>query len=311
MPIMERGYLLFGRARRRPAVSWTAGHGTNCHMDTQRKLFDDSQPAGSRPRKPKPPVEPRAPLWTSDKSRLIAEYIHHFLMVTKHGIYLDLFAGPQHVGDTENWSVRRVLERRTTGPAIRHYAVCDKKQGQVQRLQELGQNSSSFRVYAGDANDCVHRMLKDAPINPKTACFCLIDQRTFECHWATVEAIARYKSEGYKIEIFYFLAQRWIDRAWASTKLKGRLATWWGNNDYEQFRKLRSFNRADKLCERFCMELGYAYSKPFSIHEKKDGMRTMYYMIHATDHPEACNLMSRAYRQIRPESHANQLSFPW
>ena len=94
-------------------------------------------------------------------------------------------------------------------------------------------------------------MLRDAPITSKTACFCLIDQRTFQCHWATVEAVARRKREGYKIEIFYFLAQGWLDRAWASTKDTGRLAAWWGNDDYEQFRALQSVERARVFCKRF------------------------------------------------------------
>ena len=71
-------------------------------------------------------------------------------------------------------------------------------------------------------------MLNDALITPKTACFCLIDQRTFECHWTTVEAIARHKRQGYKIELFYFLAQKWLDRAWASTRDAKKLAAWWG-----------------------------------------------------------------------------------
>lgn len=179
-------------------------------MATQTELFADLRPANRprpRARKP-PPVNIEAPLWTIDKSRLIDEYLHHFLMVTKHGVYLDLFAGPQHTTDTENWSVRRVLQRRTEGnPSIRHYAVCDIKRQQANRLRRLGKDHPSFCVYEGDANERVHEMLRDAPITSKTACFCLIDQRTFECHWTTVEAIAQYKREGYKIELFYFLAQ--------------------------------------------------------------------------------------------------------
>ena len=151
-------------------------------------------------------------------------------------------------------------------------------------------------------------MLSDAPINQKTACFCLVDQRTFECHWDTVKAVAQYKRKGYKIEIFYFLAQGWLDRAWASTKDKMRLTQWWGNDQYEEFRQLPSVERAHALCKRFCDELGYAYSVPFSIHEKGEGSRTMYYMIHASDHPDACALMSRAYQQVGPEE-ARQLSF--
>ena len=67
-------------------------------------------------------------------------------------------------------------------------------------------------------------MLRDAPITPKTACFCLIDQRTFQCHWATVRAVAQRKQhDDYKIEVFYFLAQGWIDRAWAGTRNAGLL----------------------------------------------------------------------------------------
>ena len=295
-----------------PAASWTVGLGTNCRMGTQTELFADLRPAKRKPPPRKPPVDIGAPLWTIDKSRLIDEYLHHFLMVTKHGVYLDLFAGPQHASDTENWSVRRVLERRTEGnPAIRHYAVCDSDPDQVRLLRDLGRNHGSFRVYAGDANARVHQMLKEAPISQKTACFCLIDQRTFECRWNTVEAVARFKREGYKIELFYFLAQGWIDRAWASTKQAGRLAAWWGNDDYERFRALSSIDRARVLCSRFRDELGYAYSDPFAIHEKGDGSRTMYYMIHASDHPEACRLMSRAYRRVQPPQYGTDVPLPW
>ena len=58
-------------------------------------------------------AEGGAPLWTAEKASLIDEYIHRFLLVTKHGVYLDLFAGPQRAGDLESWSVRRVLVRRS------------------------------------------------------------------------------------------------------------------------------------------------------------------------------------------------------
>ena len=280
-------------------------------MDTQSALFDLG-PAKPRRRPQKPLAEIGAPLWTADKSRLIDEYIHHFLFVTKHGIYLDLFAGPQRPTDPENWSVRRVLRRRTEGnPEIRHYFVCDKNPRQVRRLRNLRRDHRSFRVYAGDANEHVHAMLRDAPITSKTACFCLIDQRTFQCHWATVEAVARRKREGYKIEIFYFLAQGWLDRAWASTKDTGRLAAWWGNDDYEQFRALQSVERARVFCKRFRDELGYTYAEPFPIYRKGGGSRTMYYMIHASDHPEACSLMSRAYRLVQPEANAVDLPLPF
>ena len=264
-------------------------------MTSQAEMFGD-RPSGKPTRLTL--AAGGVPLWTAEKASLIDEYIHRFLLVTRHGVYLDLFAGPQRVDDTESWSVRRVLERRTAGnPLISHYAVCDENPTQVERLRELGGRHDSFHVYAGDVNERIHTMLREAPIGPKTACFCLIDQRTFECHWATVEAVARHKREGFKIELFYFLAQGWLDRAW-STSRPEKLQAWWGNSDYREFLERRPHDRANALCRRFRDELGYEYSIPFAIHEKGEGSRTMYYMIHASDHPRAARLMSEAYREV-------------
>ena len=282
----------------------------NYRMATQSALFANLRSDEPKPRKPKPPEKIRTPLWTVHKASLIDEYIHLFLVVTKHGVYLDLFAGPQRANDRENWSVRRVLERRTKGnPAIGHYAVCDRDPEKARMLRDIGRQHNSFRVYEGDANERIHEML--ASIDPKKACFCLIDQRTFECHWSTVQAVARHKREGYKIEVFYFLAQGWIDRAWARTQEKKRLAAWWGNDGYEEFHKLSSIDRAQALCGRFRNELGYAYAVPFPIRKDGHESRTMYYMIHASDHPAACKLMSIAYNEVQPRDKYTDVLLPW
>ena len=54
--------------------------------------------------------------------------------------------------------------------------------------------------------------------------------------------------------------------------------------------------RVDLLCERFKNELQYASVKSWPIFERSDGGPVMFYMVHATDHPAAHGLMSRAYR---------------
>lgn len=231
---------------------------------------------------------------------MICEYIHLFLVITKNGVYLDLFAGPQSGSYDKNWSVKRVMELRSEGsPSIRHYAVCDKKRSQIKLLrllkEEHQQKSHAFKIYKGDANEKVASMLAEAQISAKTACFCLIDQRTLECHWETVKAIAEYKKEGYKIEIFYFLAQGWLDRSWKSTKKVKRLRNWWGREDYEVFLNLKSVERAYAMCDRFCDELNYEYADPWAIYDKGSSGRTMYYMIHASDHYRAGKIMSDAY----------------
>ena len=188
----------------------------------------------------------------------------------------------------------------------------DKDPAQAKRLRDLGSHHPSFRVYAGDVNEEIRTILKEAPIGSNTACFCLMDQRTFECHWATVKAVAQHKAEGRKIELFYFLAQGWLDRA-QSRASPEKLRAWWGNADYEQFLILRSYDRANALCRRFRDELNYEHATAFAIQEKGEGSRTMYYMVHASDHIRAVELMSQAYRKVGEKRSTDgvQLQLRW
>ena len=276
-----------------------AARGMNSRDDTQFDIFEETHPPQGKLKAPakRPTVDGRR-LWTADKASLIEEYIHRFLMVTKHGVYLDLFAGPQ--GDENDWAVKRVLQRRRSGsPAMRYYAVCDLDAEKAARLRALGESSSvRFRVYHGDANEMIGPMLEEAPIGPNTACFCLIDQRTFECHWSTVRAIAEFKSAGTRIEVFYFLAQAWFDRALQSHTDTQKLTAWWGGPGYADFGRRDPVRRAYAFCDRFQKELGYAYAQPFSILKEGEGTRTMYFMIHASDHRRARELMADAYQAV-------------
>ncbi len=55
--------------------------------------------------------------------------------------------------------------------------------------------------------------------------------------------------------------------------------------------------RAQAFCERFKSDLGYKYASRWPIYSReRGGGRTMYHLIHATDHREAPYLMGRAYR---------------
>ena len=61
--------------------------------------------------------------------------------------------------------------------------------------------------------------------------------------------------------------------------------------------------------ERFKQELGYRSVKPWPIYERQDGGNIMYYMIHATDHPAAPELMLRAYQKaVKPKESYEQLA---
>src|SRR2546425_11454358 len=75
----------------------------------------------------------RHPLWTENKSKLIERYLYYFVLVTKHGTYIDGFAGPQSSPD--NWSARLVLENEP--PWLRHFYLFDRDLEQVKQLDEL------------------------------------------------------------------------------------------------------------------------------------------------------------------------------
>lgn len=248
----------------------------------------------------------RHPLWTDNKARLIREYIKLFTYVTKHGAYIDGFAAPQRRERLDLCSAKLVLEAEPK--RVREFWLCDIDPSGMAILRDLAAEHDGGKrrvhVIEGDFNKTVDDILATGRITEKTATFALLDQRTFECAWSTVEMLARHK-KGTKIELFYFLATGWLDRSVAAVKLPqtaDRLNQWWGNSGWRRLQGMESITRAKLLAQRFKDELGYQYAYPYAIHNQARGGRTMYHMIHATDHPEAPPLMIRAYRKVSGRS---------
>jgi three-Cys-motif partner protein len=245
-------------------------------------------------------------------------YLHYFVLLTKHGTYIDGFSGPQSECETDSWAAKLVLASEPQW--IRHFHLCDRNKGQIARLAELVASKPSqnkrgrklnrkIHVYQGDFNDKVDEILGVGSIRQKEATFCLLDQRTFECQWQTLQKLAAYKKTGHKIELFYFLANGWLERALAAQKDTLVLARWWGRGDWTQLRQMSRDGRRDAIVDRLRNELHYASVKAWPIYEKETGGAVMYYMIHATDHPEAPKFMSRAYRRaVLPLEALEQLT---
>lgn len=260
----------------------------------------------------------RFPVWTENKARLIERYLYYFVLVTKHGTYIDGFAGPQEPTKDDTWAAKLVLE--TEPKWLRHFYLFDADKSQVKSLRGLKQRqpkvdsqgnplNRDIQVFYEDFNVGVRRLLERGDIGPKEATFCLLDQRTFECKWSTVRKVAEYKEP--KIEIFYFLAIAWIHRAISGLKNSKKLQDWWGRDDWKEIPQWDTEQLRDRMAARFKAELGYKYAFPWPIFERKSGGAVMYYMIHATDHPEAPGLMSRAYARAvgRKARTEQQLDF--
>jgi len=276
--------------------------------EKQEKLFQDLPPTAPPPKSFKPLEHP---IWTENKAKLIERYLFYFLMVTKHGTYIDGFAGPQKPNKPQMWAAKLVTELKPQW--LRHLYLFEKNRRLCNRLRALKHTHQdlNIQVFQGDFNVLVIRdLLSTGVIGQKEATFCLLDQRTFECHWSTLQRLANYKTNGHKIELFYFFPYFWLDRALYAQKKTDVLDRWWGGHGWREWRKMKPDERKESFVQRFKKELGYQYALAWPIFRRKHGGNIMYYMIHATDHPVAPALMSRAYdKAIEPKEPPEQLDF--
>jgi three-Cys-motif partner protein len=266
-------------------------------MTKQGILFVDLPPPADRPIRFR---SPERPIWTENKAKLIERYLYYFVMITKHGAYIDGFAGPQYPEKQDAWAAKLVIESKP--PFLRKFWLCEQNKEKLPALHELAaankERNRAIKVMPGDFNLNLTEILQSGAITGKMATFCLLDQHTFECEWRSLQALAAHKT-GNKIELFYFLATGWLDRAIAATtRNQETLTKWWGGGDWTKLLGMRSFDRAQLFATRFKTEFGYKHAHAWPIYDKEGGARrVMYHMIHASDHDEAPKLMSRAYRK--------------
>lgn len=275
----------------------------NTIADTEERFLFDLPPAAKNG--PKRKFRERNPIWTECKAKLIERYLYYFVLITRHGTYIDGFAGPQETERHEMWAAKLVLE--STPRWLRHFHLFELAKTKIGMLENLRESQPArdkkepkrdINIYSGDFNENIIRMLTANPIRDKEAAFCLLDQRTFECCWDSVKTVATHKNGGNKIELFYFFPEGWIDRSIAAIKIQKneKLTKWWGSVKWQELVERHGTERALFVAERFKREFGYKHVNPFAIYERKDrGGRIMYYMIHASDHDEAPTLMNRAY----------------
>jgi three-Cys-motif partner protein len=256
----------------------------------------------------------RFPIWTENKARLIQKYLFYFVLVTKHGNYIDAFAGPQDPDYPDTWAAKLVLESKPRW--LRKFFLYELERSKVRQLEELRDAQAppdrkrrepkrEVVIKQGDANVHVPKLLAERAIREKEATFCLLDQRSTECHWATVQALAAYKPAP-KIELFYFFPVGWLARAMSGFKTEEPLEQWWGGDGWRTLQGKPQLDQACQFAARFRDELGYRTVAPWPIHASRQDKRIMYYMIHASDHEEAQKLMHRAYHLATTPEAAEQ-----
>lgn len=216
-------------------------------------------------------------------------------------MYIDGFAGPQDKMNPESWAAKLVLE--LSPPWIKMLYLCDKNKESYDRLVTMKNSQPEVKgrkieCHHGDFNLWIDKVLDTGTINDNTATFALLDQHSIECSWRTVEKLAEHKRGDTKIELFYFFPTGWIHRAISGTKNRSLLDGWWGDDSWSVLKTIKQNDAVGLVLERI-QSLGYRDVKSWPISAKKEGQgRTMYHMIHATDHLEAPKLMYRAYKNL-------------
>lgn len=240
-----------------------------------------------------------------------------FVMITHHGAYIDGFAGPQARDHTDLEAAKAACAAKLVLESLplrlRHFWLCDAEKTGVDMLQEIRLASPEMAgrtidVMHGDFNAMVDRILESGVITDTMATFCLLDQRTFECEWATLQKLAAHKQNGRKIELFYFLGSGWLDRAFGgTTKNTDKIERWWGRDDWRTLIDMSRHGRAEAFGCRFAEELGYEHVQSWPIY-KNGGQEgnVMYHMIHCSDHERAPQLMNDAYRKIAKPTEPDQ-----
>ena len=252
------------------------------------------------------------PVWSENKADLITKYLRYFVFITRHGTYLDAFAGPQTDRSKQAWTAQSVIASEPKW--LRNFYLFDESHSQIARLRQLADDNCdrNIQLYHGDSNQMLPSVLPTGSIGQREATFCLLDQRTFECEWALCRHIAKLRPGPTKVEQFYFLANSWLPRALAAISTpegEQKVISWLGHDDWQSFAKRRPSDRVDEFVHKFKKELGYRSAKAWPIFERDAGAgAVMYYMVHATDHEEAPKLMYRAYnRAVDPPEPVEQL----
>lgn len=263
-----------------------------------------------------------APVWTASKAKIIKLYLDLFVKVTFRGTYIDAFAGHQYEAHQNYWAAKLVWETNpgSNRKRIDRFELFEKSPASFKRLREMAADIKAdgrgCRFHKGDCNVLLPRMLEERPV--KGPAFCLLDQRTTQCTWKLVETIAKHKVEGTKIEIFYFLMAKWKDRSLKNRDKKRdcELEAFWGREDYESLLNAHPDVIQQRFVDRFRDDLKYEFVRAYPIADRtpqSPGGAIHYYMIHASDHPDAPKFMVRAYNKTAGgyDPYSIQPTFQW
>lgn len=251
--------------------------------------------------------------WTIDKLEVFRIYLTMFKRIARRATYIDGFAGSGMVeinGQKHRGSARLAMEE---GGFQRILLFETQEMMQVLehniRYQYPARRLRRVSFHPGDCNIEIRRVLDQELIDRDHAVFAMLDPDSTQLAWLTVRALAEYKTLDLtckppkcKIELWILFNTTQLRRLWPSDRTKypeppnahvldrvmGGADAW--RDLWDQGAK--AFELLLRYVDRL-RDLGYVYVSPYAIRDPVS-RRAQYYMIHATDHGGAVNLMKWA-----------------
>ncbi|WP_420619983.1 three-Cys-motif partner protein TcmP [Candidatus Poriferisocius sp.] len=262
--------------------------------------------------------------WTLNKLEVFDLYLKLYRIVAGNGTCIDAFAGTGRGlstgnGETVHVDGSSLIAAKSGAFSNLHLIERDNASFQLLNIEIMSlkpSQQSKIQTYNDDCNLKIPDLLQGGKLDPSKPCFAFLDQESTQLDWATIEALAGWKTyeppptergrpKACKTELWIlFNTYQAITRLWPTDRQKypeafspqtldrifGGREVWW-----DLWQDERSFSA---LVERYCdrlYEIGYQYVLPQLIRDPGTG-RPQYHMIHATDHPSAISFMRWAKR---------------
>jgi len=253
--------------------------------------------------------------WTRNKLEILAGYLPAFNIACQQWpdrVYIDLMAGePVNVdrisGERFDGSARLAL---AASPPFTRLAFCEMPETATHLATDLRQRypGRHFRVYPGDCNETIDRVLTDLAPWRRMPTFVFADQQAAEIHWTTLAKVARFRSDPRKAELWILMSPAMIAKGVAGTNGQAftlRVDALFGNDTWRriqaarQRRVLSADEYRDEMVNllRWQLERNLRYGFTARIPMNMPNNMPLYDMVFATDVQVGDKIMTHLYQQ--------------
>jgi len=261
--------------------------------------------------------------WTRGKLDILRAYLKEFTTASKRAserIYLDLFAGGTENVDRrsgEEFAGSAEIALGIDNPPFTQLRFFDKEY--AEQLRNSLKNKTRGRdveIFSEDCNDKIGKALSDLTQYNRAPTFAFIDPNGPDCHWSTLESLARFKNpeSRFKTEIWLLFADGMFTRSLLrdgniDQDEKEKMTRMFGTEDWVYIYEARCNERLDPPDARteyvnlmqwnIEKQLGYKWTHILQVFNEQHS--PLYHLIFATDNEAGNRIMAHLYKKALEE----------